>query len=585
MPWLPLWLRTYQPTWLAGDLTAGLIVTVMLIPQSLAYAMLAGLPPEVGLYASILPIVAYALLGSSMTLAVGPVAVLSLMTASALQPLAAAGSPDYVALAVQLSLISGVMLLVFGALRLGFLAYFLSHPVISGFITGSAVLIAVGQLRYIIGVKVAGSDVLETLAGLVKALPQTQPATLVIGVSSLLFLLLARRYLAQGLIRVGCSAKAADLMTKLAPMVAVIASTALVAWFKLNETAGVSVVGHVPQGLPQLALSLPNMTTLGQLWLPALLITLIGFVESVSVAQSLALKRQQRIEPNRELLGLGAANVASALSGGYPVTGGFSRSVVNFAAGANTPLAGVISAALMALVIAALTGLFHYLPHAVLAATIIVAVTSLIDLKTLKEAWHYDRSDALSLLATALGVVTLGVEAGILTGVVLSLGVLVWRSSHPHMAVVGRVPGSEHFRNIKRHAVETVPGLLALRVDESLFFANATILEDYIEKLLTDDPSLRYVLLICSAVNQVDTTALGVLTQLERSLSARGMTFALAEVKGPVMGRLRTTELGQRLTGKVFMSVHEAFEHATRSGEPPVPDKEGLALVGINGSK
>ena len=585
MSWLPLWLRTYQPTWLAGDLTAGLIVTVMLIPQSLAYAMLAGLPPEVGLYASILPIVAYALLGSSMTLAVGPVAVASLMTASALQPLAAAGSPDYVALAVQLSLISGVMLLVFGALRLGFLAYFLSHPVISGFITGSAVLIAVGQLKYIIGVKVAGSDVLETLAGLVKALPQTQPATLVIGVSSLLFLLLARRYLAQGLIRVGCSAKAADLMTKLAPMVAVIASTALVAGFKLNETAGVSVVGHVPQGLPQLALSLPNMTTLGQLWLPALLITLIGFVESVSVAQSLALKRQQRIEPNRELLGLGAANVASALSGGYPVTGGFSRSVVNFAAGANTPLAGVISAALMALVIAALTGLFHYLPHAVLAATIIVAVTSLIDLKTLKEAWHYDRSDALSLLATALGVVTLGVEAGILTGVVLSLGVLVWRSSHPHMAVVGRVPGSEHFRNIKRHAVETVPGLLALRVDESLFFANATILEDYIEKLLTDDPSLRYVLLICSAVNQIDTTALGVLTQLERSLSARGMTFALAEVKGPVMDRLRTTELGQRLTGKVFMSVHEAFEHATRSGEPPVPDKEGLALVGINGSK
>lgn len=585
MSWLPLWLRTYQPTWLAGDLTAGLIVTVMLIPQSLAYAMLAGLPPEVGLYASILPIVAYALLGSSMTLAVGPVAVASLMTASALQPLAAAGSPDYVALAVQLSLISGVMLLVFGALRLGFLAYFLSHPVISGFITGSAVLIAVGQLKYILGVKVAGSDVLETLAGLVKALPQTQPATLVIGVSSLLFLLLARRYLAQGLIRVGCSAKAADLMTKLAPMVAVIASTALVAGFKLNETAGVSVVGHVPQGLPQLALSLPNMTTLGQLWLPALLITLIGFVESVSVAQSLALKRQQRIEPNRELLGLGAANVASALSGGYPVTGGFSRSVVNFAAGANTPLAGVISAALMALVIAALTGLFHYLPHAVLAATIIVAVTSLIDLKTLKEAWHYDRSDALSLLATALGVVTLGVEAGILTGVVLSLGVLVWRSSHPHMAVVGRVPGSEHFRNIKRHAVETVPGLLALRVDESLFFANATILEDYIEKLLTDDPSLRYVLLICSAVNQVDTTALGVLTQLERSLSARGMTFALAEVKGPVMDRLRTTELGQRLTGKVFLSVHEAFEHATRSGEPPVPDKEGLVLVGINGSK
>ena len=570
MTWLPTWLRAYRPAWLAGDLTAGVIVTVMLIPQSLAYALLAGLPPEVGLYASILPMVAYALLGSSMTLAVGPVAVASLMTASALQPLASAGSAEYVALAVQLSMISGVMLLAFGALRLGFLAYFLSHSVISGFITGSAVLIAVGQLKYILGVKVAGSNVLETLLGLARALPQTRPVTVVIGVASLLFLLLARRYLAPVLTRLGVPAKAADLMAKLAPMVAVIASTAVVGLFKLNETAGVSVVGNVPQGLPQLSLSLPGMSTLSQLWLPALLITLIGFVESVSVAQSLALKRQQRIQPNRELLGLGAANVASALSGGYPVTGGFARSVVNFAAGAHTPLAGVISAGLMALVIAALTGLFYYLPHAVLAATIIVAVTSLIDVKTLKEAWRYDRADALSLMATAMGVVALGVEVGILLGVALSLAVLVWRSSHPHMAVVGRVQGTEHFRNVDRHAVQTVPGLLALRVDESLFFANATVVEDRVEALLARDPLVRRVLLICSAVNQIDATALGVLTQLERSLAIRGIAFMLAEVKGPVMDRLRLTELGQRLQGKVFLSVHAAFEHAVQAANRPL---------------
>ena len=570
MTWLPTWLRAYRPAWLAGDLTAGVIVTVMLIPQSLAYALLAGLPPEVGLYASILPIVAYALLGSSMTLAVGPVAVASLMTASALQPLASAGSAEYVALAVQLSMISGVMLLAFGALRLGFLAYFLSHSVISGFITGSAVLIAVGQLKYILGVKVAGSNVLEILLGLARALPQTRPVTVVIGVASLLFLLLARRYLAPVLTRLGVPAKAAELMAKLAPMVAVVASTAVVGLFKLNETAGVSVVGNVPQGLPQLSLSLPGMSTLSQLWLPALLITLIGFVESVSVAQSLALKRQQRIQPNRELLGLGAANVASALSGGYPVTGGFARSVVNFAAGAHTPLAGVISAGLMALVIAALTGLFYYLPHAVLAATIIVAVTSLIDVKTLKEAWRYDRADALSLLATAMGVVVLGVEVGILLGVALSLAVLVWRSSHPHMAVVGRVPGTEHFRNVDRHAVQTVPGLLALRVDESLFFANATVVEDRVEALLARDPLVRRVLLICSAVNQIDATALGVLTQLERSLAIRGIAFMLAEVKGPVMDRLRLTELGQRLQGKVFLSVHAAFEHAVQAANRPL---------------
>ena len=328
---------------------------------------------------------------------------------------------------------------------------------------------------------------------------------------------------------------------------------------RLDETAGVSVVGLVPSGLPQISLAIPGASTIGHLWLPALLISFIGFVESVSVAQSLALKRQQRIRPDRELLGLGVANVASALSGGYPVTGGFARSVVNFAAGAQTPLAGVISAALMAVVIASLTGLFHYLPQAVLAATIIIAVTSLIDTATLKETWHYDRADALSLIATAVGVIALGVEAGILAGVTLSLGVLVWRSSRPHIARIGRVPGTEHFRNVARHKVETVPGLLALRVDESLYFANASAFEDRVEALVAADPATRNVLLVCSAINQIDATALGVLDQLEQSLAKRGIRFMLAEVKGPVMDRLSTTNLGRRLRDRVFLSTHDAF--------------------------
>ena len=560
---LPDWLRRYQSAWLAGDMTAGLIVTVMLIPQSLAYALLAGLPPEVGLYASILPMVAYALLGSSMTLAVGPVAVASLMTASALQPLAASGSAEYLAMAVQLSLLSGAMLLAFGALRLGFLAHFLSHPVISGFITGSAVLIAVGQLKHLMGVQVAGNNVFETIHALINAIAQTNPVTFLLGLGSVVFLWAARRFMATALSKMGVSAKAAELASKLAPMVAVIVSTALVAVFRLDETAGVSVVGAVPQGLPAFGFPMPDWSALGPLWLPALLISLVGFVESVSVAQSLALKREQRIKPDRELLGLGAANVASALSGGYPVTGGFARSVVNFSAGANTPLAGVISAALMAMVIAWMTGLFHYLPHAVLAATIIVAVSSLVDTKTLKEAWHYDRADAFSLLATALGVVAFGVEAGILMGVALSLGVLVWRSSHPHMAVVGRVPGTEHFRSVERHRVETVPGLLALRVDESLYFANAALVEDHVESLLVQDPSIKRVLLACAAVNQIDATALGVLTQMEHSLRKRGIELALAEVKGPVMDRLKDTLLGKKLEGRIYLSLHEAFDART----------------------
>ncbi|MCW5641985.1 MAG: sulfate permease [Rhodoferax sp.] len=568
MALVPAWLRQYRAGWLAGDLTAGLIVTVMLIPQSLAYAMLAGLPPQVGLYASILPLVAYAALGSSMTLAVGPVAVASLMTASALQPLALAGSPEYAAMAVQLALISGVMLLAFGVLRFGFLAYFLSHPVISGFITGSAVLIAIGQLQYILGVRIVGAGVMEKLTGLVTSWQHANLPTVVTGVATLVFLLLARRAMAPLLERWGVPASMAGLLAKLAPMVAVVVATAAVAIGRLDQTAGIAVVGAVPQGLPALALVLPDADTLGLLWLPALLIALVGFVESVSVAQSLALQRQQRIVPNRELLGLGAANIASAVSGGYPVTGGFARSVVNFAAGAHTPLAGVVSAALMALVIAAFTGLFFHLPHAVLAATIIVAVTSLVDLDTLRRAWRYDRADALSLVGTALGVVVLGVEAGILAGVALSLGALVWRSSRPHMAVVGRVPGTEHFRNVLRHKVETVPGLLALRVDESLFFANAVVVEDRIGEQLQLDPDLHHVLLICSAVNQIDATALEVLTELERSLAARGIVFLLAEVKGPVMDRLRTTDLGRRLEGRVFLSVHEAFLFARRRHAP-----------------
>ena len=542
---LPDWLTRYQPAWLAGDMTAGLIVTVMLIPQSLAYAMLAGLPPEVGLYASILPLFAYAFFGSSMTLAVGPVAVASLMTASALAPLALAGTPEYVTLAVLLALLSGAMLFVFGLLRLGFLAYFLSHPVISGFISGSAVLIAIGQLKYLFGIKLASGNVMTTLIGLVQGLPHLNPTTTALGIGALLFLFFARSYLGPLLRSVGLPARTADLATKLAPMVAVIATTAIVGSMGLDQHAAVSVVGAVPAGLPTIAMPQLQWQDIRLLWLPALLISLVGFVESVSVAQSLALKRSQRIKPNKELLGIGAANLASALSGGYPVTGGFARSVVNFSAGAHTPAAGMISAVMMAAVIAGLSGWFYYLPHAALAATIIVAVVGLIDLKTLKESWHYDRADAISLLMTF--------------GVVLSLAVLVWRSSHPHMAVVGRVPGTEHFRNVERFQVDTQPGLIALRIDESLYFANAQVLEDKVESLVATRPDTRAVLLIMSAVNQLDTTALGMLDELEKNLSARQISLQLAEVKGPVLDRLRHTELGERLKDRVFLSTHQAF--------------------------
>ena len=462
-------------------------------------------------------------------------------------------------MAQHLALISGLMFLAFGALRLGFLAYFLSHPVVSGFVSGSAVVIALGQLKHILGVAAPSSSSWAALQGLWRALPQTNTTSLAMGLSSMVLLFWSKRYLANTLRRLGVAHQAADLLARMAPIAAVVLSTSLVAWGGWDVTRNVAVVGTVPAGLPALGLSLPGLTELGQLWLPALLISLVGFVGSVSVAQQFALQRQQRIAPNRELWGLGAANVAAALSGAYPVHGGLSRSVINFAAGAQTPLASLITAAAMAVIIYFFTGLFYYLPLAVLAASIVVAVASLVDVATLKASWAYDRADALSLLATAVGVMVLGVETGIVLGVAMSLAALVWRSSRPHIAVVGRVPGTEHYRNVERHAVETVPGLLALRVDESLFFANATVLEDRIEDLIRADTTVRRVLLVCSAVNQIDTTALGVLTELNKSLAKRGIALELAEVKGPVMDRLQHTALGRDLQGRVHQSVHAAF--------------------------
>ena len=556
---LPAWLKTYQSQFIAGDITAGLIVTVMLIPQSLAYAMLAGLPPEIGLYASLLPMVAYALFGSSMTLAVGPVAVSSLMTASALMPLAAQGSADYISLSILLALLSGLMLLVAGFLRLGFLAWFLSHPVISGYISGSAVLIAIGQLKYLLGLQFSSSGVLSSLKNLAQHLHETNTTTALLGLSAVVFLLFARKYLGVLLKQIGISAKSSDLLTKLAPMAVVIISTALVAIYGLDQTDKVSIVGSIPAGLPSIGLPSIQWDHINMLLLPALLISLVGFVESVSVGQSLALKRGQRINPNSELVGIGAANIASAISGGFPVTGGFARSVVNFSAGAQTPAAGIVSAVLMAIVIAGLTEWFYYLPQAVLSATIIVAVIGLIDTQTLKEAWHYDKADAIALLLTFAGVIFFGVEEGIVIGVAMSLAVLVWRSSHPHMALVGRVPGTEHFRNVERHQVEVFPGLIALRIDESIYFANSQLIAEKIEGLLSEHPTTDCVLLILSAVNQLDTTALGMLTELEKTLSARHITLQFAEIKGPVQDRLQQTELGERMQNRIFLSTQQAF--------------------------
>lgn len=559
LPRLPMidWTRGYDRTTLSSDLVAAVIVTVMLIPQSLAYAALAGLPPQVGLYASIVPLLMYAVFGSSRVLAVGPVAVVSLMTATAIGDLAQAGSLFYGALAITLAFISGAMLLLMGLLRLGFLANFLSHPVISGFITASALLIAAGQLKVILGVKVEGHNFFELVLGLVRQASHTHPLTAAIGLGTVAFLFWARRGVKPLLLRLGMGPRLADGLAKAAP-VAGISITAWLTWVSQWHEQGVRIVGTVPQGLPPFTLPSWDWALWQQLAVPALLISVVGFVESVSVGQTLAAKRRQRIVPDRELVALGASNLGAALTGGFPVTGGFARSVVNFDAGAQTPAAGIFTAVGILLAALLLTPALYYVPQATLSATIVVAVLSLVDLHILRSTWAYSRPDFAAVVVTLLVTLAAGVEAGLVAGVGLSLLLYLYKTSRPHIAEVGLVPGTEHFRNILRHEVAVSPQLASLRVDESLYFANARVLEDRVNALVAERPALKHLVLQCSAINDIDASALESLEAIDQRLRGAGLRLHLSEVKGPVMDKLRATEFLQHLSGKVYLSHYQA---------------------------
>jgi SulP family sulfate permease len=564
--YLPIltWARKYNRETFSADLVAALIVTIMLIPQSLAYALLAGLPPEVGLYASIAPLLVYTLFGTSMTLAVGPVAVASLMTASAVGEIAARGTPEYLGTAIALALISGLMLIAMGIARLGFLANFLSHPVISGFITASAVLIAFGQLKNILGIQIEGHNLVEQVLDLSTNLPEADFTTFLIGVSVFAFLVWARRSLAPLLTRTGISAPLSGSLSKAAPVVAVIASTLAVVVLG-QHAQGVAIVGDIPRGLPRPALPNLDLELMNTLLFPALMIGVVGYVETISVAQTLAAKRRQRIDPDQELIALGAANVGSAISGGFPVTGGFSRSVVNFDAGAKTPAAGTFTAIGIALATAFFTPFLFFLPKATLAATIIVAVLSLIDIETIRRTWGYSKSDFTAMLGTIMGTLAMGVEIGIAIGVMASLALFLSRTARPHVAIVGRIPGSEHYRNVKRHQVETTPGLLSIRVDESLYFPNAKYLEDAVNAAVSADPNIRNVVLMCTAINYIDSSALESLEQINLRLEDAGIKLHLSEVKGPVLDRLERVDFLTNLSGKIFLSQYQADRYCIGS--------------------
>jgi SulP family sulfate permease len=552
------WGRRYDTEAFSDDALAAVVVTIMLIPQSLAYALIAGLPPEIGLYASVAPLIAYALLGTSRTLAVGPVAVISLMTATAIGRVAEPGTADYVSAAFTLAFLSGAILVILGLLRLGALANFLSHPVIAGFIAASALLIAASQLGHLLGVQAGGDTMIEVAKSFAENIADLSWETALIGAASLVFLIAVRSRLKPALVALGAPRRAADVAAKAGPILAVIGATGTVAFLGLADK-GVAIVGDIPRGLPPFTPPLVDLDLLRSLLGPALLISVIGFVESVSVAQTLAAKRRQRIEPNQELIALGGANLAAGLTGGYPVTGGFARSVVNFDAGARTPAAGAMTAIGILLAALFLTPLLHELPKAALAATIIVAVLSIVDVKALIGVWRYSRADGIAMATTILGTLVFGVETGILAGVVNSLILHINRSAEPHSAIVGQVPGTEHFRNIERHNVVTSPEILTLRVDESLYFANSRFLEDKVYGLIAERPVLKHFILLCPAVNEIDASGLDALRAINARLKDAGVLFHLSEVKGPVMDRLAKTDFLKDLSGRVFLTQYGAI--------------------------
>ena len=569
--YLPIldWASRYDRGALSNDLIAAVIVTIMLIPQSLAYALLAGLPPEAGIYASIVPILLYAVFGTSRALAVGPVAVVSLMTAAAIGQVAEQGSMGYALAALSLAMLSGAMLLAMGLFRLGFLANFLSHPVIAGFITASGILIAASQLKHILGIEAHGHTLPQIVASLAAHAGEISAATLAIGAGATAFLFWVRTGMKPMLRRAGLSPRAADIATKAGPVLAVVVTT-LAVWGLDLGARDVAIVGAVPQSLPPLTLPSFDPGLLGALVVPALLISIIGFVESISVAQTLAAKKRQRIDPDQELIGLGAANLGAAFTGGYPVTGGFARSVVNFDAGAETPAAGAFTALGLAIAAVALTPLVFFLPKATLAATIIVAVLGLVDLSILRKTWAYSRTDFAAVAATIVLTLAFGVEVGVSAGVVLSIAQHLYKTARPHVAEVGRVPGTEHFRNIHRHAVETDAHVLTLRVDESLYFVNARFLEDLIQDRVAANPDLKHVILMASAVNAIDYSALESLEAVNTRLAELGIGLHLSEVKGPVMDRLQSTHFLDEMNGRVFLSQHDAWAELT--GRAPRPD-------------
>ena len=572
--------RSYRREDLPHDVVAGVAVGMLTVPQAVAYALLAGLPAQAGLYACLAPMVIHALMSSSRQLIVGPVAIAALMVASTVGQHAAAYSDAYLGITTVLSLQVGAILMLLRLLQVGGIVNLLSHPVISGFVNGAAIVIIISQLAPLAGIATTSQlddGAVDRIALLVRSVAAINPTALGLGMASLLLMAAVRRWSPVLLRRGGTSGTAGNgdvrhALARTGPVLVTVLGTAVVAGFGLD----VGVVGNVPSGLPELTLPLLDARLWWDVAPNAVLIALVAFVESYSIGKTLASRQRRRIDSHQELLALGAANIGASLSGAYPVAGSFSRSSVNYALGARTPVSALVCAVIIVVTLLWLTPAFASLPHAVLAAVVIVAVYELADFRTVVRDWRFCRPDVLTHFATFAGVLLAGVEAGLVIGVGIAVVLFMRGSARPHIAVVGRLGDTPHFRNVKRYAVRTWPHLVAVRVDESFYFANADTLESRLAELV-DNPevsegshsgggeAVEHLLIIMSAVNFIDTTGLEMLKRLTYRLARRGVAMHICEIKGPVRDQLEHVAVDEWLTGRVFQTTDDAFNALTEA--------------------
>lgn len=548
------WLPNYQKEHLSGDVFAGITVGIMLIPQGMAYALIAGLPPVYGLYASIVPQLIYAILGTSRQLSVAPVAMDSLLVAAGVSVLATEGTDAYIGFAILLAFFMGAFQLLLGVFKMGFITNLLSKPVISGFTSAAALIIGLNQLKYLLGTEIAKSNkVYEIIWNALNKVDETHLVTLIIGIVGIVII------------------KGAKRINKRIPgaLLAVIFGTGLVYLLQLDQ-GGVSIVQTIPDGLP--AFKLPDLTLgqFGELIPLALTISVVAFMEAFSVAKAIEAKRKDyKVLPNQELVGLGAANLIGSLFQSYPVTGGFSRSAVNHEAGANTPLSSIISAALISLTLIFLTPLFYYLPHSILAAVIMVAVAGLVDLKYARQLWHDSKVEFALLTITFLVTLNFSMVPGIVTGIVLSILILLYRAAYPHIARLGKLKGHHEFRNVTRFEdLETWDDLLILRIDSSLTFINIQGVKEYIENILDEEPAINKIIIDAGPVSNLDATAAQGLRDLLAVLKAKEITLLLCDIIGPVRDVMHHTGLMDEIKREnIFLSLTDAVESATQDAQ------------------